>query len=85
LGPLLQRLPDGRLIQNARTSARSSGMQELESAHPWASSVDLEIFLRGFDAGELYALRTLDTQERTAAVEPFSPHVKSEHSGKLAS
>jgi hypothetical protein len=30
-------------------------MRELESDHPWASTVDLQIYLEGFDKGEQFA------------------------------
>lgn len=57
LGSLGAYLPDGRLIPNERTKAHSLGIQELSSAHPWASSIDKEIYLEGFRAGEQFAHR----------------------------
>jgi hypothetical protein len=57
-GSLGARLPDGRLIPNARTEARSLGTQELLSRYPWASNTDMAIFLEGFRAGEQFARRT---------------------------
>jgi hypothetical protein len=65
LGSVLERLPSGHLIQNERTSARSCGIRELVSAHPWASNIDLQIYLVGFDAGERFAHRNSDRRERT--------------------
>jgi len=67
LGSPFERLPDGRLIACVRTDARNQGMQKLESDYPWASTIDLEIFLKGFHAGEQYALGTLDRQLRSSA------------------
>jgi hypothetical protein len=52
LGPLLQRSPDGHLTENKRTRFRSECIEELISVHPWASSIEQEIFLLGFDQGE---------------------------------
>jgi hypothetical protein len=52
LGPLGAHLPDGRLIENEQTKAHTLGMQELSSLHPWASKIDKEIYLEGFQAGE---------------------------------
>lgn len=63
LGPAWERLPGGRLIPDARTNARSYGIQVLALSRPWASSIDREMFLAGFDVGEQYALNTLDRRE----------------------
>ena len=68
LGPLLERSNCGQLQRNGRTDARSYGTQALVSRYPWASSIDLQVFLDGFDMGERYALGTLDIPEQ----EPFS-------------
>lgn len=74
LGPLGAYLPDGRLIENERTKARSLGTQELSSRYPWASTIDKEIYLEGFRAGELFARRTegldLGTEARATAARP---------------
>ena len=75
LGSVLERLPSGRLIQNERTDARSCGIRELVSAHPWASNIDLQIYLEGFDAGERFALYIPGTREHTcSAIEASLPH-----------
>ncbi len=64
LGPVYERLPNGCLSQHRRTEARSDGMRELESDHPWASTVDLQIYLEGFDKGERFVLDTLNREGR---------------------
>jgi len=58
LGPLGAYLPDGRLIANEQTKAHSLGMQELSCRHPSASTIDKEIYLEDFLAGEQFAHRT---------------------------
>jgi hypothetical protein len=67
LGPVWEHLPSGHLTPNVRTNARDLGIQELVLRHPWASSIDREIFLEGFDVGELYALGTASRSERMRA------------------
>jgi hypothetical protein len=59
LGPEFQRSPSGHLVENEWTEARSLGMQALNSRYPWASTVDLQIFLEGVHVGEQSALRIL--------------------------
>lgn len=56
LGPLFQPLPDGCFDENSRTRSRRLGIEAIKQSHPWANTVDLEIFLQGFDWGERYAL-----------------------------
>jgi hypothetical protein len=74
-GSLGARLPDGRLIPNARTEARSLGTQELSLRYPWASTIDTEIYLEGFRAGEQFARRTagldLGIEARASVAKPF--------------
>lgn len=77
LGLEFQCLPDGHLVENEWTKARSSGMQALASAYPWASTTDLQIFLEGVHVGEQSALRILgfDSDKQVlanVAVEPSS-------------
>jgi hypothetical protein len=56
LGPWYEVLPTGCLVRNERSNARSAGIQELKSRYPWANTVELEMFLEGFDKGEQFAL-----------------------------
>ncbi len=56
LGPWYEVLPCGCLVPNERTVARSSGMKELKSRYPWASTVECSMFLEGFDKGEQFGL-----------------------------
>ena len=77
LGSLGAYLPDGRMIENEWTKARSLGIQELSSRHPWASSIDKGLYLEGFQAGEEFARRTvgldLGTEARAVVARvPFS-------------
>jgi len=57
-GPMGKVLPDGRWIDDERTKARIAGIQALLSRHSWASMVDKEIFLEGFQTAEQFARRT---------------------------
>ena len=55
----------GYWILHRRTRARVLGTQELETFCPWASSgLDIQVFLRGFDAGEQFALPQVGIQPR---------------------
>lgn len=45
---------DGCWQANTRTHARAEGIKNLLANHAWADSLDLRIFLNGFDAGEEY-------------------------------
>jgi hypothetical protein len=51
LGPVWDKLPDGSYRENARTAARSRCIESLLAKCPWVDSVDLRMFLDGFDAG----------------------------------
>ena len=51
----------GRLgATNARTLVRSIYIKKLVAIRPWADSQDLEMFLMGFDAGEIWLCRSQD-------------------------
>ena len=47
--------PTGHLVSCTRTRARTSDIQQMLSSRPWASLVDLQIFLEGWDRGERWA------------------------------
>ena len=47
-------LEGGCYVANRRTTARVEGIRKFLATHPWVDSVDLRIFLSGFDAGEEY-------------------------------
>jgi hypothetical protein len=55
-GSELVRSPAGDLRVNTRSLARSIYTQMLAAKYPWADTVDLRIFLMGFDAGEQWRL-----------------------------
>jgi len=66
-GPAFEPGDTGYWILHRRTRARVLGIQELETLCPWANSgLDIQVFLRGFDAGERYA-------RREAGIEPQEP------------
>ena len=62
LGPFYQLLPDGSCRENSRTHSRRLGTAHIKQSHPWANTVDLDLFLRGFDWGERYALGNICTR-----------------------
>lgn len=66
LGPQLQRSPDGHLHENKRTAFRSDCIAQLVAAHPWANSIDLDMFLQGFDLGEAWGAHTGISQRSVA-------------------
>ena len=37
--------------------ARNSGIENMLATYPWADTLDLQMFLAGFDAGEEFAFR----------------------------
>jgi hypothetical protein len=59
-GPAFHRLSDGTYQAEARTLARAEYTKAVSATRPWADTVDLEIFLMGFDAGERWALHKWD-------------------------
>lgn len=65
LGPEYVLLLDRSSVRNIRTAARKHGIEELARRNPWASTVDLQIFLEGFDLGEQYARDSLDIVDTT--------------------
>jgi hypothetical protein len=64
----------GRLQPNMRTYVRILGIQSLNAKYPWASPVDLQIFLSGFDDGERLARDTslISKWEQTYQKSPCS-------------
>lgn len=63
LGPALE-LHCQSYRPNRRTLARKQGIEKLRATHPWADMQTLEIFLEGFDAGELWAYDTSDSHSK---------------------
>jgi len=51
-GPYHSEGPDGHLFCNQRTQIRTADIIALKNRHPWASSMDGQIFLEGWEAGE---------------------------------
>lgn len=51
LGPGFQMSPNGHLEPYRRTRARIRDIQSMVSSRPWASPVDLQICLEGWDKG----------------------------------
>jgi hypothetical protein len=61
-GPAMRSLPDGSLVPNEKTIARSRGIQNLRATYSgWVGVVEAEIFLIGFEAGAQWS-RDTDTQ-----------------------
>jgi hypothetical protein len=65
LGPFYELQPDGSLQENRRTKSRKLCIESIAASRPWASTVDLEILLEGFDWGERFALGNPCIQPRT--------------------
>lgn len=75
LGRAFEKLPSGHLVRSSRTACRISDTQKLLSSYPWASSVDLQFFLAGWDRGCESALGSPDsyseyTDVRTSTLTP---------------
>jgi hypothetical protein len=63
LGHPLVFLRNGLVIRNNRTAARSYGIRQLTSQHPWASLDERRAFLDGFDLGEQFGSGNLSIPE----------------------
>ncbi len=63
-GLAFQTAQNGHLLLNKRTHACSLGTQELESDYPASNEIDTEVFQRGFDAGERFALLGVGISEQ---------------------
>lgn len=59
-GPVVEEDTKGHLFWNRRTCARVQSIQELRARFHWASSIEEEFFLLGFDKGEEFAHRLPD-------------------------
>jgi hypothetical protein len=57
-GPCLDSDCNGRLSLNTRTLARKLYTKKIAAIYPWMDMVDRQMFLNGFDAGELLSLDT---------------------------
>ncbi len=73
VGRELLRFPDGSYQANPRTIARSFYIEMLSATRQWewADTVDLRMFLAGFDAGEQWTHYT-EGNERPPQIEPDS-------------
>ncbi len=73
VGQELLRFPDGSYQGNPRTIARSFYIEMLLATRQWkwADTVDLRMFLAGFDAGEQWT-RYTEGNERLPQIEPDS-------------
>lgn len=70
LGPVYLPNLDGHLLVNSRVQSRNAGIETLIQSRSWANTIDIEIFLQGFDWGEQYALSKSCTQSNIAFEEP---------------
>lgn len=57
LGPHFEKSPTSRLRLCHATHARISDSQKFYSRHPWATPIDLAIFLEGWDVGAEWGTR----------------------------
>jgi hypothetical protein len=55
IGAALEADTTQHLVESRRTSARNHDIQLLRETYPWATVVDLEFFLRGWNKGEEFA------------------------------
>ena len=55
---------------NRRTAARKQGIEILRATHPWADLPTLEIFLKGFDAGEQWGSHMRDFDSKPDLCSP---------------
>ncbi len=64
-GQAFQLTPDGNYQEDIRTIARSKYIKQILAIYPWAETVDLQIFLHGFDAGEHWTSYSKDIYVNT--------------------
>jgi hypothetical protein len=64
VGAKYQKHPAGYLVLNTRTSARIQDMQYMQAKYQWATSVDLALFLEGWDKGEEWQLEVGNSCKR---------------------
>lgn len=69
--------------RNARTLVRSLYIQRLLAIRSWADSQDLQIFLMGFDAGEIWAWGSRDRLYREQIPESASSWITPEIAGEI--
>lgn len=58
--------PTQRPFLNSYNHARSACISEMAANHPWATRVDLQLFLEGWDKGEKWASQTYSQDSCTA-------------------
>jgi hypothetical protein len=74
LGPHYQQTIDGHLHENKKTAYRSDCIRAIESIRPWANSIDLEMFLLGFDSGEWFCVH-INTPQQTVVPSYLIPQL----------
>lgn len=72
-GPAFSRDREGCLVPNAGSNVRAECTEKQGAIYPWVDSVDLQMFLDGFDAGEEWALRN-HSRENSTDVQIHSQH-----------
>jgi hypothetical protein len=65
VGSAFVKAPRGGYQANTRTIHRASCIENLSAKHPWVDTVDLRMFLAGFDAGEEWSWRTMYNETGT--------------------
>jgi len=83
VGLAFQPAQNGHLLLNKRTHARILGTQELESDCPASNAIHMQVFRRGFDAGERFALLGVDISEQE--LENLMPPFVCPYSGRSGS
>lgn len=58
--------PSQRPFLNSYNRARSACISEMASNHPWSTRVDLQLFLEGWDKGEMWATQIYSRDSCTA-------------------
>lgn len=64
---------DGRYQNCERIRFRAEGIETLRTNFPWVDSVDIRMFLMGFDVGEKYSTAV---ENRRIDDSPEAPHVQ---------
>ena len=74
--------PESLHPRRGRLDACNSGIRDLKIRYPWASTIEEMMFLEGFERGERFGYRSLNTLEKV----PFAlsyPHEAEGHNARI--
>ncbi len=82
-GLSFERNEDGGRVRRKRTQARMNGTDSLLRKYPWASVIEEDIFLLGFDRGEEFAQSSLGKSESQASALSYCHEAEAANDGYI--